>query len=86
MNSANTKRLPLSKLFGKLRRLIVVVPQGDVPHRSWDSAAAREIQLEFDFERRKRAGERKNLVSALLTRRPESHVEHDKPWGREPNC
>ena len=54
MNSSNSKRVPLWKLFGKLRSLIAVVPQANVPHRSWDHAATREIQLEFDFELRGR--------------------------------
>ena len=54
MNSTNSKRVPLWKLFGKLRSIIAVVHEADVPRRSWDRASSREIQLEFDFERNKR--------------------------------
>jgi hypothetical protein len=54
MHSSNSRRIPLWKLFGKLRSLIVVAPQDYSPRRSWDSASSREIQLEFDFELRTR--------------------------------
>lgn len=53
MNSSNSTQMPIWKLFGKLRNLIVVVPQANCPRRSWDSAASREIQLEFEFDLRK---------------------------------
>ena len=53
MNSSNSRQIPIWKLFGKLRSLIVVAPQANVPHRSWDKASTREIQLEFEFENRK---------------------------------
>lgn len=64
MNSFNSKRLPIGKLFGKLRSLIALAPQPNCPHRSWDRASSREIQLEFDFELRKRACETRNAISA----------------------
>lgn len=42
------------KILGKLRALIASVPENNAPRRSWDKAASREIQLEFDFGLRKR--------------------------------
>ncbi len=59
MNSLNSSRTPIWKMFGKLRNLIIVEPQADAPWRSWDRASSREIQLEFDFEQRKRCRETK---------------------------
>ncbi|WP_395748699.1 hypothetical protein [Prosthecobacter sp.] len=56
MNSSNSKRVPLLKLFSKLRQFIAVVPEANAPYRSWDKASSREIQLEFDFEHRRRIG------------------------------
>ena len=50
MRSSNSRQIPILKLFGKLRNLIVVAPQPNTPHRSWDRASSREIQLELDFE------------------------------------
>jgi hypothetical protein len=65
MNSFNSKRLPIGKLFGKLRSLIALAPQPNSPHRSWDRASSREIQLEFDFELRKRVRESRSAVSVV---------------------
>ncbi|WP_395739143.1 hypothetical protein [Prosthecobacter sp.] len=56
MNSSNSKRVPILKIFSKLRQLIAVVPEANAPYRSWDRASTREIQLEFDFEHRRRIG------------------------------
>lgn len=41
---------PFLKLLSKLRNVVAAVPDYDGPRRSWDSAAAREIQLELDLE------------------------------------
>ena len=65
MNSTNSKREPLWKLFGKLRSLIAVAHEADAPHRSWDRASSREIQLEFDFERNRRKGVKLLTVSPV---------------------
>lgn len=51
--SALTRLPPLFKLLGKLRN-VVAVPPTDRPRRPWDSASAREIQLELDLESRRR--------------------------------
>ena len=65
MNSINSKRVPLWKLFGKLRSLIAVANEADAPHRSWERASSREIQLEFDFERNGRKGVKLLTVSPV---------------------
>lgn len=66
MNTRNSKRLPpLGKLFGKLRSLIALTPAGPVPYRSWDSAASREIQLEFDFGHRRRQIQRGGAANTI---------------------
>lgn len=65
MNSFNSKRLPISKLFGRLRSLIALAPPPNSPHRSWDRASSREIQLEFDFEHRKRVRETRSAISVV---------------------
>lgn len=50
---ANTTRTPaLKKLFGKLRHIVVAPQDPNTPRRPWDSASAREIQLEFDLDTR----------------------------------
>ncbi|MEZ5384307.1 MAG: hypothetical protein R3F13_02200 [Prosthecobacter sp.] len=48
----NPRRTPaLAKLLGKIRTMMIASPDAG-PHRSWDSAATREIQLEFEFRNR----------------------------------
>lgn len=69
MNTFNSKRLPMGKLLGKLRSLIVVAADANSPHRSWDRAATREIQLEFDFEHRKRFRESRSAADGLACKR-----------------
>lgn len=39
------------KLLGRLRSIIAIAPSQDAPWSSWEKAASREIQLEFDFEK-----------------------------------
>lgn len=46
---------PLLKLLGKLRNVVVAVPDGDGPRRGWGSASSREIQLELDLDSRRRS-------------------------------
>jgi hypothetical protein len=47
---ANYSRTPpLQKLLGKLRNIVLLPPPFDSPRRSWENAAAREIQLELDL-------------------------------------
>ena len=79
MNSFNSKRVPIWKLFGKLRSLIAVVHEADAPHRSWDRASSREIQLEFDFERSGRKGVKLLTVSPVAMQGKRGG-EQDKPW------
>lgn len=76
MNATNSKRVPLWKLFGKLRSLIVVAPEANAPHRSWDRAASREIQLELDFDLRGKQGR----VSKVILHDPRG-MEKTKSWG-----
>ena len=78
MNSRNSRRKPLWKLFGKLRSIIAVAPSQNVPCRSWESAASREVQLEFDFERNSRIGLR-GLVAAKASLRSKMGEETAKP-------
>lgn len=48
----NPRRTPaFAKLLGKIRSMMVVSHDGG-PLRSWDTAASREIQLEFEFSSR----------------------------------
>jgi hypothetical protein len=79
MNSSNSKRVPIWKLFGKLRSLIAVANEADAPHRSWDRASSREIQLEFDFERSGRKGVEMLTVSPVAMQ-GQRGGERDKSW------
>ena len=79
MNSTNSKRVPLWKLFGKLRSLIAVAHEADAPHRSWDRASSREIQLEFDFERNRRKGVKLLTVSPVAMQGKRGGDEA-QPW------
>jgi len=81
MNASNSKRIPIWKLFGKLRSFIVVQPDPNAPHRSWDRAASREIQLEFDFERRGRMGVKGAVISAVC-RHNKRGDEVERSWRR----
>ena len=58
---------PLFKLLGKLRN-VVAVPPMDRPRRPWDSAGAREIQLELDLESSYQIRQRMRLVEAGATK------------------
>lgn len=81
MNASNSKRVPIWKLFGKLRSLIAVVPHANEPRRSWDHASTREIQLEFDFELRGRIRGGRAAISTLsLSDKSRDHEV--KSWGR----
>ena len=79
MNSSNFKRVPIWKLFGKLRSMIAVAHEADAPHRSWDRASSREIQLEFDFERRGLRGVERGAVSTVALQGKEGG-EQAKSW------
>ena len=79
MNSSNSKRVPIWKLFGKLRSLIAVASEADAPHRSWDRASSREIQLEFDFERSGRKAVKMLTVSPVAMQGPRGG-EQEKSW------
>jgi hypothetical protein len=51
---ANYSRTPpLQRLLGKLRHIVLLPPPADSPRRSWENAAAREIQLELDLSARR---------------------------------
>ena len=79
MNSRNSRRKPLLKLFGKLRSMIAIVPSQDAPYRSWERAASREIQLEFDFDRNSRIG-LSGLSAAKMALRSKKGGEMAKTW------
>lgn len=68
MNTYNSKQVPLLKLFGKLRNLIVVAAPDNTPRRPWGSASARDIQLELDFDHRERMGKTRNSGSIVAVK------------------
>jgi hypothetical protein len=83
MNSSKSKRVPIWKLFSKLRQIIAVVPEANAPWRSWDSASTREIQLEFDFEARRRKCVRDKVSATAL--RGQIVEGMGEPWCKNSN-